>query len=238
MPSAAERRRHRRERGVLDREARVGGEGGVAGGARDRRRVAVERDQAAARRQPRQHRARMAAAAERAVDVDAVGVGDERVDRLGQENAQVLQGAGAGIQKLKFLSESGIGDCITAASCAAWRCASQSSKWLPMPSSITSRTRPADGAQLGGDQHRATTRRSRRPSRCRGRRASSRSNPSAAPATRSRKCSHAGRGKISSEPSGCLVTVSWWTPIAASSSRWRAGIAIRPLPSSVSAAGP
>ena len=37
----------------------------------------------------------MAAAAEGAVDVDACGVGDERVDGFGQENAQVLQGAGS-----------------------------------------------------------------------------------------------------------------------------------------------
>ena len=37
-------------------------------------------------------RARVAAAAERAVDVDAVGIGDEGVDRFRQENAQVLQG--------------------------------------------------------------------------------------------------------------------------------------------------
>ena len=66
----------------------------------------------------------------------------------------VLQGAlGCRcVQKLKFFSESGIADCITSASWAAWRCASQSSKWLPMPSSMTSRTRPADSAQFGRDQ--------------------------------------------------------------------------------------
>ena len=87
-----ERRRHRRERGVVDREARIGGERGVGRGAGDRLRVAVERDQAALRRQPLEDRARVAAAAERAVDIDAVGIGDERIDRFVQQNGQVLQG--------------------------------------------------------------------------------------------------------------------------------------------------
>jgi hypothetical protein len=34
----------------------------------------------------------VATATERAVDVDAVAIGDEGVDRFRQENAQVLQG--------------------------------------------------------------------------------------------------------------------------------------------------
>ena len=38
-------------------------------------------------------------------------------------------------------------------------------------------------------------------------------------ATRSENVSQAGRGKIISEPSGCLVTVSWLTAITASTSR-------------------
>ena len=80
---------------MLDREARIAGERRIGHCTRDRLGIAVERDQAAARRQPLQHRARVAAAAERAVDVDAVGIGDEGVDRCAQENAQVLHGWGA-----------------------------------------------------------------------------------------------------------------------------------------------
>jgi hypothetical protein len=34
----------------------------------------------------------VAAAAERAVDIDAIDIGDEGVDRVAQENAQVLHG--------------------------------------------------------------------------------------------------------------------------------------------------
>ena len=181
----------------------------------------------------------VAAAAEGGVDVGAVGRPDQRIDRLGQQHADVLGRAGCGHgdpSEAEVFSDSGSGDCITAASWAACRSASHSSKWLPMPSSMTSRTKPAERAVRGRSAG-ATRRRARRPSRGRGRRASSRS------VHRQRRdlvaeASHAGRGKISSDPSGCLVTVSWVTPIAASSSRWRAGIVSRPLPSSVNAAGP
>jgi len=40
----------------------------------------------------------VAAAAERAVDVDAVGVGHERIDGFAQENAQVLHGGVRGLR--------------------------------------------------------------------------------------------------------------------------------------------
>jgi hypothetical protein len=78
---------------VADREARVGGELGVGGGARNGVGVAVDRDEAAARRQSREDFAGMAATPERAVDVDAVGGGDERIHRFAQENADVLHGS-------------------------------------------------------------------------------------------------------------------------------------------------
>jgi hypothetical protein len=78
---------------VVDREARVGGELGVGGRARNGVGIAVDRDEAAARRQPREDFARVAAAAEGAVDVDAVGDGDERIHRFAQENADVLHGS-------------------------------------------------------------------------------------------------------------------------------------------------
>jgi hypothetical protein len=77
---------------VVDREARIGGERGIRPAARDGVGVAVDRDQAAARRQPGEDFARVAAATERAVDVGAVAVGDERIHRFAQENADVLHG--------------------------------------------------------------------------------------------------------------------------------------------------
>ena len=93
----------------------------------------------------------MAAAPEGAVDVRAVGVADERIDRFAQENAQVLHGRDRRrAQKLKFFSESGIGDAHHLGLVLRRGArASQSSKWLPMPSSMTSRTRPAEARSSG-----------------------------------------------------------------------------------------
>ena len=75
---------------MADREARIVGERRIARRARDRLGVAVDRDDASARRQPLEYGTRMTAAPEGAVDVRAVGVADERVDRFAQENAQML----------------------------------------------------------------------------------------------------------------------------------------------------
>ena len=88
----SERRCHPREHGVPDREARIAGERRIGHCTRDRLGIAVERDQAAARRQPLEHRAPVAAAAEHAVHVDDVVIGADGLDRFAQENAQVLHG--------------------------------------------------------------------------------------------------------------------------------------------------
>ena len=65
--------------GVADGKARVACE---CGGGVNRLRVFVESDQATTWRQARKHRARVAATAEGAVDVDALGRGHQRIHRL------------------------------------------------------------------------------------------------------------------------------------------------------------
>ena len=69
-----QRRRQLREAGVHDLEARVGDRVGARPGRRDGDRVAVDADHARARAQARQQLARVPAAAEGAVDIDAVRV--------------------------------------------------------------------------------------------------------------------------------------------------------------------
>ena len=83
-------------------------------------RVLVEGDQPAARRQPLEQRAGMAAAAEGGIDIDAVGCADEGLDGLVQQDGAVRPGTARRVhQKTKSLTASGISDAITCCSCAA-----------------------------------------------------------------------------------------------------------------------
>jgi hypothetical protein len=109
---------HRGEAGVLDREARIVDALGPLQRRAHGLRVLVERHQPPAVRQPRQQHARMPATTERAVDVGAVRVADQRVDRFVQQDGDVRTCAG-GHQKTKLLTASGIGLCFTADSCDA-----------------------------------------------------------------------------------------------------------------------
>ena len=94
MPRAGEHRRQVGEAGVLDREARVVGE---VASARARSATASGSRSIAIRQPGDDSRsriaARVAAAAEGAVDVEAVGRRDERFDRLVQEDGDVLRGS-------------------------------------------------------------------------------------------------------------------------------------------------
>ena len=99
-----------------------------------------------------QERARMPAAAEGAVDVDAVAASvTQRVDRFVQQDGGVLPvRAASRPSEAEVLERRRASPTASpAASCAAWRAASHSSKWLPMPSSITSRVRPATARSSG-----------------------------------------------------------------------------------------
>ena len=115
----ASARRMLREAGVMDREARVLDACIARARRRHRVRVAVEGDQPARARQPRQQRARVAAAAEGAVDVDAVGVRDERVDRFVQQDGGVRWPWRRRSSEDEVLIASGIRRRMTSASCAA-----------------------------------------------------------------------------------------------------------------------
>ena len=153
MPRAASSPPCAAKRGVLDREARIVGESRRRRRAGDRRRVLVEGDQAALRRQPLEERARVAAAAEGAVDVDAVGSVTRASTASFSRTVGVLQGGVRRVrQKVKFLSESGIGDCITSASCAAWRSRVPELEVAAHAEQHHVALEAGRGAQLGGDQ--------------------------------------------------------------------------------------
>src|SRR5690606_5282254 len=73
------------ESGMDQCEARISD--GCAGG--DRCRIPVERNQPAGRPEPFENRATVAAATESAIDIDAIRPYRQRIDRLGQQHADM-----------------------------------------------------------------------------------------------------------------------------------------------------
>ena len=88
-------------------------------GRRDGDRVAVDADHARARAQARQQLARVAAAAEGAVDIDAVRVRHERVDRFVEQDGGVQPRVFHDAQKMRLSRAAPACACISAASLAA-----------------------------------------------------------------------------------------------------------------------
>lgn len=119
---AARRKRaaHRGKAVMHDREARIGHRLRRL----DRSRILVERDQPPGRPEPREHRAAVTAAPERAVDVDAVRTRHERFDRFVQQHRPMLQFVSHRgrlrhrNQNVKFFSASGMPCAIAACSFA------------------------------------------------------------------------------------------------------------------------
>ena len=69
-----------------------------------------------------------------------------------RQDALMRKALGSDIQKLKFLSESGSGDCITAASCAAWRSRIPELEVAAHAEQHHVAHEAGGGAQLGRDQ--------------------------------------------------------------------------------------
>ncbi|KOT00167.1 hypothetical protein DM50_2652 [Burkholderia mallei] len=111
---------HRRETVMDDLEPRILD----ALGRLDRARILVERDQPSRVAQAREHRAAMAAAPERAVDIHAVGPRHERIDRFIQQHRAMLEFVSHRgrlphrNQNVKFFSASGMPCAIAACSFA------------------------------------------------------------------------------------------------------------------------
>lgn len=96
---------------------------------------------------------------------------------------------------------------MAACSFAVYVAASQISKWLPMPSSITSRSRVAARRSSGVMRTRPAVSSSTSAALPRKIRFHQWASIGSA-AMRSRKRSHSGRGNSMRQPSGCLVTVT------------------------------
>jgi hypothetical protein len=88
---------HAGEAAVVDGEAGIADGVLALGGGGHRLRVLVEGDQPALRAQAREQQARMAAAAEGAVDIGAVGIGEGSLHRLVQQHGGVDEAHGAGL---------------------------------------------------------------------------------------------------------------------------------------------
>ena len=113
--------------------------------------IPVERDQPPARRQPREQRARVAAAAEGGVDVDAVGRRSTSASTASFSRTVVCCHGGATAALRSEVLERRRASPAASPRPPGRRGAraSQSSKWLPMPSSITSRAMPAAARSSG-----------------------------------------------------------------------------------------
>ena len=102
-------------KGALDGEKAAGRlrVGEARAGRRQRLRVAVDADHAAVGAERVQQGRRVAAAAERAVEVEAAGIGDEQLDGLAQEHRRVVA---RGIRRLGRLARRQAADGLGAAS--------------------------------------------------------------------------------------------------------------------------
>ena len=120
MPARGQRRRQLREARVDDLEARIVDARQAFVRRGDRVGILVEREHACARAEARKQRARVAAAAEGAVDVDAVRARHERVDGFVEQDGGVRPGMfHGGTQKMRLSSAAAAVDCMTASSWAA-----------------------------------------------------------------------------------------------------------------------
>jgi hypothetical protein len=121
-PALGERRRQLREAAMHDLEARVRDGIRALPRGRDRGRILVDRDDARPRAEPREQLARVPAAAEGAVDVQAVGSRHERIDRFVEQDGGVQPRVVHGAQNFRLSSAcaaAAAADSITPASWAA-----------------------------------------------------------------------------------------------------------------------